>query len=121
VIGPGLERIIGPVRFAAFYLLAGLGSSAGVLLLRLRDLSEQLVGASGCVLGMVGVWAGYLMRHRHEPFARRRLRNIVLIIAIQVAFDLSTPQVSMAAHLSGLATGVLLGLLVRPSAKRPSR
>jgi rhomboid protease GluP len=118
VIGPGLERIIGSLRFAAFYLLAGLGSSAGVLLLRLRDLSEQLVGASGCVMGMVGVWAGYLLRHRHEPFAGRRLRNIVLIVAIQVAFDLSTPQVSMAAHLSGLATGVVLGLLITPKPAR---
>jgi rhomboid protease GluP len=116
VIGPGLERIIGSVRFALYYLLAGLGSSAGVLLLRLTDFSrpDQLVGASGCVMGVVGVWAGYLLRHRHEPFAGRRLRNIVLIVAIQTAFDLSTPQISMAAHLSGLAAGVVLGLLVRP-------
>jgi rhomboid protease GluP len=116
VIGPGLERIIGSVRFAAYYLLAGLGSSAGVLLLRLPDWSrpEQLVGASGCVLGVVGVWAGYLLRHRDEPFAGRRLRNIVLIVAIQIAFDLSTPQISMAAHLSGLATGIVLGLLISP-------
>jgi rhomboid protease GluP len=119
VIGPGLERIIGPVRFAAYYLLAGLGSSTGVLLLKLRDLSrsDQLVGASGCVLGIVGVWAGYLLRHRNEPFAGRRLRNIVLVVAIQIAFDLSTPQISMAAHLSGLATGVLLGLLIAAPAK----
>jgi rhomboid protease GluP len=116
VIGPGLERIIGSVRFAFYYVLTGLGSSAGVLLLRLSDLSrpEQLVGASGCVMGMVGVWAGYLLRHRHEPFAGRRLQNIVLIVAIQSAFDLSTPQISMVAHLSGLMTGVLLGLLVAP-------
>ncbi len=114
VIGPGLERIIGPVRFSAYYLLTGLGSSVGVLILRFQNLSEQLVGASGCVFGIVGVWAGYLLRHRHEPFAGRRLRNIILIVAIQVAFDLSTPQVSMAAHLSGLATGVFLGLLVAP-------
>jgi rhomboid protease GluP len=113
VIGPGLERIIGPVRFATYYLLAGLGSSTGVLLLKLRDLSraDQLVGASGCVLGIVGVWAGYLLRHRNEPFAGRRLRNIILVVAIQIAFDLSTPQISMAAHLSGLATGLLLGLM----------
>lgn len=119
VIGPGLERIIGPVRFAAYYLLAGLGSSTGVLLLKLRNLSwaEQLVGASGCVLGIVGVWAGYLLRHRNEPFAGRRLRNIVLVVAIQIAFDLSTPQISMAAHLSGLATGLLLGLLIPAPAK----
>jgi rhomboid protease GluP len=119
VIGPGLERIIGPVRFAIYYLLAGLGSSAGVLLWLLREPRqlEQLVGASGCVLGIVGVWAGYLLRHRHEPFAGRRLRNIILVVVIQIAFDLSTPQISMAAHLSGLATGVLLGLLVRLPAK----
>jgi rhomboid protease GluP len=116
VIGPGMERIIGSVRFAFYYLLAGLGSSAGVLLLRLSGLSrpEQLVGASGCVMGIVGVWAGYLVRHRHEPFAGRRLWNIVLIVVIQTAFDLSTPQISMAAHLSGLVTGVLLGLFIRP-------
>ncbi len=121
VIGPGLERIIGSIRFALYYLLAGLGSSAGVLLLRLSDLSrpEQLVGASGCVMGVVGVWAGYLLRHRHEPFAGRRLRNIVLIVAIQTAFDLSTPQISMAAHLSGLVSGLLLGLLISP--RRPGR
>jgi rhomboid protease GluP len=115
VIGPGLERIIGSVRFALYYLLAGLGSSVGILLLHLN---EQLVGASGCVMGVVGVWAGYLLRHRHEPFAGRRLRNIVLIVAIQTAFDLSTPQISMAAHLSGLATGLLLGLLLPPGRAR---
>jgi rhomboid protease GluP len=110
-----LERIIGSVRFATCYLLAGLGSSAGVLILRWSSRSpEQLVGASGCVMGIVGVWAGYLIRHRHEPFAGRRLRNIVLIIAIQTAFDLSTPQVSMAAHMSGLISGLLLGLLISP-------
>lgn len=119
VIGPGLEKIIGSVRFALYYLIAGLGSSAGVLLLKWSDLSqpEQLVGASGCVMGIVGAWAGYLFRHRREPFAGRRLKNIVLIVAIQTAFDLSTPQISMAAHLSGLATGIVLGLLISPRAK----
>jgi rhomboid protease GluP len=118
VIGPGLEKIIGSVRFAFYYLIAGLGSSAGVLLLKWSELSrpDQLVGASGCVMGIVGAWAGYLLRHRHEPFAGRRLKNIVLIVAIQTAFDLSTPQISMAAHLSGLATGVVLGLLIGPVA-----
>jgi membrane associated rhomboid family serine protease len=123
VIGPGLERIIGSLRFASFYLVAGLGSSAGVLLLRWSDLTrpEQLVGASGCVMGIVGVWAGYLLRHRHEPYAARRLRNILLIVAIQTTFDLSTPQISMAAHLFGLGTGLGLGLLVSPRTKPERR
>jgi rhomboid protease GluP len=117
VIGPGLERIIGSIRFAFYYLLAGLGSSIGVFLLR----PEQLVGASGCVMGIVGVWAGYLFRHRYQPFAGRRLKNIVLIVAIQTAFDLSTPHISMTAHLSGLATGVVLGLLIGERARSGAR
>jgi rhomboid protease GluP len=72
-------------------------------------------------MGIVGVWAGYLFRHRSEPFAGRRLKNIVLIVAIQTAFDLSTPQISMAAHLSGLVTGVVLGLFLGVRARSGAR
>ena len=116
IIGPGLERAIGSVRFGLCYLLAGLGSGLGVLSLRLVgwNNSEQLVGASGCVMGLVGVWAGLLLRHRHTPGAGRRLKNILVIVAVQTAFDLSTPQISMAAHMSGLVTGLALGLIFAP-------
>ena len=116
IIGPGLERTIGSIRFAVYYLLSGLGSGAGVLLLHFFKMIRPgpLVGASGCVMGVVGVWAGYLLRNRNDPMSGRRLKNILLIVAVQTAFDFSTPQVSMAAHLSGLATGVVLGLLVGP-------
>jgi rhomboid protease GluP len=116
IIGPGLERAIGSIRFGICYLFAGLGSGLGVLFLRLLGLnsSELLVGASGCVMGLVGVWAGLLLRHRHAPMAGRRLKNILVIVAIQTAFDLSTPQISMAAHLSGLVTGLMLGLIFAP-------
>ena len=116
IVGPGLERAIGSIRFAICYLLAGLGSGIGVCFLRLYGFNnaEQLVGASGCVMGLVGVWAGLLLRHRHTPMAGRRLKNILVIVAVQTAFDLSTPQISMAAHLSGLITGLLLGLIFAP-------
>ena len=75
----------------------------------------MLVGASGSVMGIVGAWAGYLLRHHHVPGARRRLSSIALIVGIQTAFDLCTPQVSMAAHLCGLLTGVAAGLLLAPA------
>ncbi len=123
LIGPGLERAIGSIRFAAFYLLSGLGSSIGVLLGRLFVSSrpELLVGASGCVMGIVGVWVGFLLRNRHQPLAGRRLKYLLLIVAVQTAFDLSTPQISMSAHLSGLLTGLALGLLVGRRAARRGR
>ena len=67
-------------------------------------------------MGIVGAWAGFLVRHRHVPQARQRLGNIGLIVVIQIAFDLSTPQVSMAAHLCGLVAGFFLGLILTPQA-----
>jgi membrane associated rhomboid family serine protease len=116
ILGPPLERSIGTLRFTVCYLVSGLASSAGVVGLTVLGFVEvaQLVGASGCIMGIVGAWAGFLLRHRHAPQAKQRLGNVVMIIVIQVAFDLSTPQVSMAAHLCGLVAGFFLGLVLVP-------
>jgi membrane associated rhomboid family serine protease len=118
ILGPPLERSIGTIRFAVCYLISGLASSAGVVGLMVLGFVQvaQLVGASGCIMGIVGTWAGFLVRHRHAPQAKQRLGNVVMIIVIQVAFDLSTPQVSMAAHLCGLIAGFFLGLVFAPRA-----
>jgi membrane associated rhomboid family serine protease len=118
VLGPPLERSIGTIRFAVCYLISGLASSAGVVGLTVIGLVQvdQLVGASGCIMGIVGAWAGFLVRHRHTPQARQRLANVGMIVVIQIAFDLSTPQVSMAAHICGLIAGFLLGLILAPRA-----
>jgi membrane associated rhomboid family serine protease len=114
LLGPPLERQIGGLLFFVCYAVSGLGSSIAVVLLtRLRLLDPvQLVGASGCIMGVVGTWAGFLLRHRHLPLARQRLRNIFIIVLLQLAFDLVTPRVSMSAHLGGLFTGFFLGLIV---------
>ena len=116
VLGPPLERSIGTMRFVGCYLISGIASGAGVVGLTLVALTRpaQLVGASGSIMGIVGAWGGFLMRHRHAPYARQRLANVAVIVAIQIAFDLSTPQVSMAAHLCGLIAGFLLGLILAP-------
>ena len=116
VIGPPLERIIGFIRFTGCYLIAGVGSTAGVVLLTLAKVinPSDLVGASGCIMGIVGVWAGFLLRHRDTWQAKQRLLNILMIIVVQVVFDILTPRVSTSAHLCGLITGFLLGLSVRP-------
>jgi rhomboid protease GluP len=114
ILGPPLERAIGTTRFAACYLISGIASSAGVIALTEIGLVQvaQVIGASGCIMGIVGAWAGFLLRNRHAPLAKQRLANIALIVAIQIAFDLSTPQVSMAAHMCGLVAGFFLGLIL---------
>jgi len=116
VLGPPLERSIGTMRFVVCYLISGLASGAGVVALTVIGLVQpaQLIGASGSIMGIVGAWAGFLLRHRHAPQAKQRLANVGLIVAIQIAFDLSTPQVSMTAHLCGLVAGFFLGLVLAP-------
>jgi membrane associated rhomboid family serine protease len=118
VLGPPLEGSIGTIRFLVCYLISGLASGAGVVALNEVGVVHvaELIGASGCIMGVVGAWAGFLLRHHHAPFAKQRLANIGFIVAIQIAFDLSTPQVSMAAHMCGLVAGFFLGLILAPRA-----
>jgi len=114
VLGPPFERAIGSLRFLICYLLAGICSTTGVVLLwRFGVVQDaEVVGASGCVMGIVGAWAALLIRHHQTPQIRQRLMNIVLIVVVQTIFDWLTPQVSMAAHLCGLIGGFLVGLAV---------
>ncbi len=116
VLGPPLERTIGSIRFAVAYLVSGIGSTGGVIALTLFGVvrKAELVGASGSIMGIVGASAGFLVRHRHVGQAKQRLLNILMIIVIQVVFDISTPQVSTSAHLCGLVSGFLLGLYLAP-------
>jgi len=119
ILGVPLEKAIGPLRFCICYLFAGVGSTAGVVLLTRLGLTHTslLVGASGAIMGVVGAWAGFLLLNRQVPMAKQRLTNILLIVLIQIAFDLSTPQVSMAAHMCGLFTGLVMGLILSPPAR----
>lgn len=112
VLGPPLEEALGSLRFAVVYLLAGLGSSAGVVLLWHFEWTQAdlLVGASGAIMGIVGAWGGLLLRHHRVPTARRWLVIMGTIALIQTAFDFFTPQISMAAHLCGLVAGFGIGL-----------
>ncbi|MGI8889985.1 MAG: rhomboid family intramembrane serine protease [Chthoniobacterales bacterium] len=121
ILGPSLERLIGATKFILGYLLSGLGSSAGVVILWSLGLtkSDLLVGASGCIMGVIGISAGLLIRHRQSPLAGRQLKNFIAIVAIQTAFDLWRPEVSLSAHLSGFASGLLLGVLVASNQRIP--
>ena len=113
LLGPPLERLIGSAKFVVGYLLSGLGSGAGVIFLGAIGLTNatELVGASGAIMGVIGVSAGLLLRHRQSTLAGRQLQNILFIVAIQTVFDLWTPQVSLAAHLSGFVSGVGIGVI----------
>src|SRR5499427_10789148 len=52
LVGPGLERLLGRVRFLAVYLLSALGGS--VLFYVLASPAQPALGASGAIFGLFG-------------------------------------------------------------------
>jgi len=117
ILGPFVEYALSGWRYLLLYLSSGVGSMLVVSLATHFGYSEAqfVVGASGSVMGIVGATAAILLqgwRRDKSRLASRRLRFILFIIAFQVIFDLSIPQVSFTGHTSGLIIGFLVGLML---------
>jgi rhomboid protease GluP len=122
VLGPFVERAFGRARFALIYFAAGCAGSAVYLVLSLfhREV-VHLVGASGCIMGLLGAHAAVMLRVwvRHRvPMARELFLRLLAVVALQVAFDYTTPQVAGLAHAVGLLSGFASALLLRDEVNR---
>jgi rhomboid protease GluP len=131
VFGPFIANRLGQLRYLLLYFATGIGAMAFVTLVHGFDLARHLplarpppwagdaqqlvVGASGSIMGLVGAAAAIFLRQwwRHRlPEQRQRLLLIALVLAFQTAFDLTTPQVSFAAHAAGAVCGLLLAAVL---------
>jgi membrane associated rhomboid family serine protease len=111
-LGRLVERLLGPRRMLAV-LWGGVltGSLASFVFTASRS-----VGISGGLFALVGALLVVGVRHRRSlpPGARRTLvRAPVEVIALNLALGLALPFIDNAAHLGGLAGGILLGLGAR--------
>jgi rhomboid protease GluP len=123
VLGPRIESVLGGLRMAIVYV----GSALGGNLIASFVLAgpAALVGASGGVMGLLGALLAIAARRRFDRptrFLRAQLTWVAIVVALQVAFDLSMPAVSSLAHIGGFASGFALCfvLVQRPPAKRES-
>lgn len=118
VLGRILEPMLGSLRTLIIYLVGGVISSAFVLWLMASGATNYglLVGASGAIFALLGAEAAIvLLQWRRDPanFDRRKLTTLAVMLGLQVAIDLSVPNVSFAAHASGFIAGIL-GALALP-------
>jgi rhomboid protease GluP len=117
LLGPFMEYALGFRRYLLAYLASGIGSMGVVMALSSGAANDQLtVGASGCIMGLVGATGAIMLRgwRREKAFtAKRRLGVVVLVVVVQTLFDSMVPQVSMTAHLSGALIGFLVTLRLR--------
>jgi rhomboid protease GluP len=105
-LGPEVESLFSAAKFLVFFLVTGV---AGFLLSLWWSPFGLSVGASGAILGLIGVLIGASFHHGHlGKEYRGQLWRWVIYIAIFGLFF----AVDNAAHFGGLAAGVLLGYLV---------
>ncbi len=115
-LGSKLERAWGPARMMSCYFLAtvtSMGLAPYLVSVPPHQRFVILVGASGGVMGLLGAIIGHQAvgwwRGRNRRVARQ-LGLLLLLVTLQTAFDLSTPNVSFACHLLGLTTGLLFAV-----------
>lgn len=118
-----VERIFGPLRFAAIYLSSGLTGN----LLSLIVQGDQAVsgGASGAIFGIYGAFLVYLLHERrrlHPGDFRWMFWGATAFSGITLMLGFLIPGIDNAAHIGGFVTGSTAGFaLLKPFAtKDPS-
>lgn len=120
LFGRDLEHEVGAARTLATYLGGALFSSGFVLALMASGMVGYglYVGASGAIFALFGV-VGALrirdwLRHRASLDAFR-VNALGFAVLVQIAADFLLPMSSLAAHLSGLGFGLVVGIFIRPA------
>ena len=113
-MGNAVERNLGHIRYLILYIVSGVGGNViSVLYDRAQGVNTYSVGASGAVFGVMGALLVLIIKGRKKL----RTGSSLLVRAGFAVFyavyaGLRSPYVDNAAHLGGLAFGVLLGVIL---------
>lgn len=114
-LGKFVEYRLGTLRFIIAYILAGLGSMAVITYVDTHWLTEPhiTVGASGAIMGLLGVMGAIHLtgwRRGKARAAARQFQAVLFSVGFQLLFDLTNGHTSIVGHFSGLSIGFIAGL-----------
>jgi membrane associated rhomboid family serine protease len=113
VVGPFFEQLWGRLRFLILYLIAGLGGSCAMVIY--QDPRIIGAGASGALWGILAahaVWVVANRRYLPRQLASQMLRQVLIVLVINVGITYGVPNISAAAHFGGGAVGAVTALLL---------
>lgn len=99
LLGPFVERIVGPLRFLGLYFAAGIAGSVLAFTLAYAAPSE---GASGAIYGLFAAMWVFGRRSRIDT------SRITAVIVLNLVLSFAIPRISWQGHLGGLAAGALI-------------
>jgi rhomboid protease GluP len=105
------ELLFGRSRFTLLYLMCGIGGSLASICWRANGLS---VGASGAIFGIAGALIPALMLHSNQQLRtllKGQLTSIALFVFYNLVFGAAMRGTDNAAHVGGLLTGLVLGVI----------
>jgi rhomboid protease GluP len=105
-LGPEVESLFCATKFTVLYLVTGV---AGFLLSLWWSPFGVSVGASGAILGLIGILIGASFHHGHlgRDYRRQLWRWVIYIAIFGIFFSIDN-----AAHFGGLITGLALGYFI---------
>ena len=110
-LGAMIEKATGHISFLVLYFLSGIGGNLCSLLSKLLQMDDSAsVGASGAIFGLDGVLLAWILLDRHS-MPDVTPRRVVLMIALSLYSGFTAQNIDNAAHVGGLVTGFLAGLL----------
>lgn len=107
-VGREVEAVFGKVRFALLYALSIAGS--GLAIVYFSAYTVPTLGASGAIFGLFGALVAVGLRLGAR--GRSLIMSLLPVLAINLVFTFSIPGISAAAHVGGLITGFLAGLVL---------
>jgi rhomboid protease GluP len=119
-LGAMCEGLYGHWTFACVYLICGIGGSLASIWWRPVGVS---VGASGAIFGIVGALiASHYLGEFSAPMVvvRARMRSVLLFAGYSLIFGAVSGRTDNAAHIGGLVTGLIFGVLIARLAPEPN-
>lgn len=111
--GKLVERLYGHFNFAWIYLSTGLFASLSSLYWNMDDVAS--VGASGAVFGVFGALIGFLLNQKQSIpvlLQKHLMKSALIFTGFSLVMGFTIPAIDNAAHIGGLVSGIIMGLLL---------
>ncbi len=116
ILGPILERFYGRRRFLLLYFLAGISGNIASFYFT----SSDSIGASTAIFGLAAAQVVFVYRNRAIFGAQSRaiLRNLFIVIALNLVLGFAVPGIDYFGHLGGIVGGLAFAWFGGPVIKK---